>query len=155
MRPIVVLLVVVCAVAGCGASSTTVPASAVALVGGRPVPLAAVDAQLAQARRAYRARGQVFPARGTLAYAHLQALAVQLVVERAQVDRRLRQVKRATFGGSERRYQEGLRREGLTDADIRADIRSQLLADAVKRVMGDTLIPKVVYAKGFAPGPAV
>jgi hypothetical protein len=113
----------------------------------------------------------VFPARGTPAYAHLQALAVQLVVERAQfeleaedagiritpaaVDRRLRQVKRATFGGSERRYQEGLRREGLTDADIRADIRSQLLADAVKRVIGDALIPKVVYAKGFAPGPAV
>jgi hypothetical protein len=175
MRVIVVLVLGGVAVTGCGGGaqpsptspspSRSVPASAIALVGARPVPRAALDAALAQSRRAYAARGRAFPAAGTPAFARLRALAVALVVERsrleveaesagiritrADVDRRLEEVKRTRFGGSEQRYREGLRRAGLTDADIRADLGSQLLAAALRGVPHAT--PKVVYAKGFAP----
>ena len=68
--------------AGCGQDRATVPPGAIAVVGDRSVPRSALDAQLAQSRRAYAARGQDFPKPGTDSYRRLQDNAVRLLVDR-------------------------------------------------------------------------
>jgi hypothetical protein len=158
-------LLAVVALAGCGHSAETVPSGAIALVGDRTIPRAAFEAELTRARRAYAARGQAFPARGTPAYEQLKDAAVSLLVDRARleleaqhagvvipatkVEARLRRLKRTTFGGDEARYRAQLRRAGMTDADVREAIRTQLLVAALpgKR----TRPARVVYARGFEP----
>jgi hypothetical protein len=159
-------------VAGCGSSRTTVPPSAIAVVGDRPVSRAAFDAQLAQVRRVYRARGQPFPPRGTEAYDRLRGSVVTLLVEReqleilarehhisvgrAQIDQRYRRFKQTAFGGSEAHYRERLRRTGMTDAAVRDAIRVQLLIAALRKSAPAALAEQlpVAYAKGFAPANA-
>jgi SurA-like protein len=159
-------------VAGCGQHRATVPANAIALVGGQPVSGFAFDSELARARRFYHGRARAFPAPGTVAYQRLKDSVVRLVVERkqleivarkhgvsitpAQIDRRLRVMKQTTFGGSQARYRERLRLAGMTDADVRDAIRVQLLTNALRKdapaAMREQL--PVVYAKGFAPANA-
>jgi len=155
--------------AGCGGGHTArVPPGAIALVGDRPVPRAALDVELRRSRRAYAAQGKAFPARGTAAFSHVQSLAVRLVVDHvtlavqaasrgvvitpAQVDRRLRQLKRDAFGGSESRYRAALRRQGMTAAEARSSVRDLLLAEALRSAGGTAPEPpEIVYADGFAP----
>jgi hypothetical protein len=156
---------VVCA--GCGGhSAERVPPSAIAVVGDRAISHRALDAELARARRAYSARGQDFPATGTPAYERVEQAAVSLLVDRArleleaqragvavskqQVDLGLRRVKRHTFGGDESRFREQLRRTGMTEVDVRAAIRTQLLASALRG--REIEAPPVAYAPGFEPG---
>lgn len=157
---------------GCGHGRPAVPPSAIAVVGDRPVTRAAFDTLMAQTRRAYAARGRPFPATGTPADARLRTNAVRLLVEQARVElaarrlgveipalqvaARLRRFKQAGFGGNEKLYREALRREGQTDAQVRAAIRTGLLVDAVKRADPAALDhrPLVVYAPGFDPADA-
>jgi hypothetical protein len=144
--------------AGCG-NETDVPPSAIAVVGGR---------QIDEARRSYEAAGRPFPAPGTPGYERLQAITVRLLVERAeldveadrlgiavtpaQVDARLSRLKQSAFRGNERLYRRRLREQRTTDAEVRAGIRDQLLAAALRAA--GAVVPKplkVRYAKGFAP----
>jgi SurA-like N-terminal domain len=166
VAPLAALLVVA---AGCGHDGAIVPPGAVAVVGKRPVPRSALDAQLAQSRRAYAARGQAFPKPGTEAHRRLQDKAVRLLVDRtrlelaaqtvgivirpAQVDARLRRFKRTAFGGSEARYRSRLRAIGMTDPDVRRATRDELLAAALQRAKPSALekLLPVSYATGFAP----
>lgn len=164
MRRLAPLLAVVVLV-GCGHSAETVPSGAIAVVGDRTIPRAAFDAELTRARRAYAARGQAFPARGTPAYEQVKDAAVRLLVDRARleleaqdagvvipatkVEAHLRRLKRTTFGGDEARYHAQLRRTGMTDADVREAIRTQLLVAALRGM--HTRPPRVVYAPGFEP----
>jgi hypothetical protein len=156
-------LLAVVALAGCGHSAETVPAGAIAVVGDRTIPRAALDAELTRARRAYAARGQAFPARGTPAYERIKEAAVRFLVDRARleleaqhagvvisatkVDARLRRLKRTTFGGDETRYRAQLRTTGMTDSEVREAIRAQLLVAALRGKR--TTSPQVAYAPGF------
>jgi hypothetical protein len=169
MRRFVLLAALLAAAAGCGQGGTTVPPGAIAVVGDRAVPRSALDAQLAQSRRAYAARGQAFPKLGTAAYRSLQDNAVRLVVDRTrlelaaqklgitirplQVDARLRQLEQNAFGGSKARYRARLRATGMTDADVRRATRDELLAAAVEKAKPSALEKplSVSYANGFAP----
>jgi hypothetical protein len=142
-----------------------VPPGAIAVVGGKAVPRAALEAELARSRRAYQARGQAFPARGTAAHRRLQDAAVRLLVDRARleveaqragivipdarVDASLRRFRETAFGGDEARYRAQLAMTGMTDADAREAIRIQLLADALRG--RQIRPPAVVYAPGFEP----
>lgn len=169
MKRVALLATVVVVAAGCGHDSATVPAGAIALVGGRPVPRSALDTVLAQSRRAYAAHGQAFPKQGTDAYRKLQDNAVRLLVDRtrlelaaqklgivirpAQVDARLRRLKQSAFGGSEVRYRARLRATGMTDDNLRQAIRDDLLVTALQKADPSVLKKplSVSYAKGFAP----
>jgi hypothetical protein len=160
------LLAGVVVLAGCGGGGG-VPRSAVAVVGGRSVSRADLAAALAQSRRAYAAGGRAFPAAGTPAFDHLRALALGVLVDRArlevvaakhgititpaQVDTALRRYVQESFGGDEKRFRESLRREGMTEAGIRAALRTQLLAAAVTNADAAGEKVKVRYARGFAP----
>ncbi len=48
-----------------------------------------------------------------------------------QVDERLQSAITQFFGGSEKKYQQSLKKQNLTDARVRAELRSSLLADAI------------------------
>jgi hypothetical protein len=169
VKRVALLAALLVAAAGCGHGATDVPAGAIAVVGDRPVPRSVLDAQLAQTRRAYAARGQAFPQPGTDGYRRLRDNAVRLVVDRtrlelaaqelgivvgpARVDARLRRFKQTEFGGSEARYRARLRAVGMTEADLRRAVRDQLLVDAVEKADRSALEKplSISYAKGFAP----
>ena len=152
---------------GCG-NEAGVPPSAIAVVCGRQISRAALAAQIDHARRSYEAAGRPFPAPGTAAYEHLRAITVRLLVERAeldieadrlgiaitpaQVDARLGRFKQSAFHGSERLYRQRLREQRTTDAEVRAGIRDELLAAALRKAGAEVPKPlNVRYAKGFAP----
>ena len=153
---------------GCG-NEAGIPPSAIAVVGGRErTSRKALAAQIDQARRSYEAAGRPFPAPGTPAYEHLRAITVRLLVERAeldiqadrlgiaitpaQIDARLSRLKHNAFDGKERLYRQRLREQRTTDAEVRAGIRDQLLAAALRAAGAETPKPlNVRYANGFAP----
>jgi hypothetical protein len=163
VRRLLLLPLLVLVATACGGGTSSLPRSAIAVVGDRAISRAALDAELARARRAYDARGQAFPARGTPAYKQVKDAAVRLLVDRArleieaqragvvvpaaEVDARLRRLKQTTFHGDEGSYRAQLRRTGLTEADVRAAIRTELLAAALRGTQ--TKPPSVVYAPGF------
>ena len=49
----------------------------------------------------------------------------------SKVQARLDQIKKQYFGGSETKYKAQLKKQDLTDAQVRQDIRSQLISEAV------------------------
>jgi parvulin-like peptidyl-prolyl isomerase len=139
------------ALAGCGgggsSSNQSVPDDAVAEVGSQPVSKAQFAVLLQQARQSYKARKQTFPKAGTPQYKQLQDQALDYLVQRAEfeqkakdlgititdakVDARLKQIKQQYFGGSEKKYKDQLKSQGLTDQQVRDDVRSQLLSQEI------------------------
>jgi parvulin-like peptidyl-prolyl isomerase len=132
-------------VAGCGGGSKSVPADAVAVVGGDTVTKSQFNFLLDGAKRTYKARKTAFPKAGTTAYKSLQDQAMQYLVQQAEleqkakglgvvitdkdVDARLKQIKKQYFGGSETKYQAQLKSQGLTEPQIKQDLRSQILSE--------------------------
>jgi parvulin-like peptidyl-prolyl isomerase len=138
---------VLVAACGGGGSSTKVPAGAVAVVSKDKVARSAFDGLLAQAKRTYKTQKRTFPKAGSPEYQALQTQAVEFLVQRQefaqrakelgitisdkQVEDRLAQIKKQYFGSSEKKYQAQLKTQGLTDAAVHDDIRSQLISEAI------------------------
>jgi hypothetical protein len=151
MRPVSLLLaplaLTAALAAGCGHDPPSVPKTAIAVVGDRTIARAAFNELMTQARQSYVRQGRRFPAAGTTAYAELKAIAVRLLVERAeleqkapglgvtiedsQVDGRRKLLIEESFGGDDDRYRARLREERMTDAQVRSALRAQLLSTAV------------------------
>src|SRR5262245_7764247 len=127
--------------AACGGDDTqAVPRDAVAVVGGDEITKADFDNLIAQAKRSY-------PKVGSTEYNALKNQAIQFLVQRSefeqkadgldvnvstkQVDARLKQVKQQYFGGDEKKYKDQLKQQGLTDTQVRADIRAQLVQEGI------------------------
>lgn len=149
------LALVVALAAGCGggsggstgASSENVPANAVAVVAGTPILRADYERLFDQAEAAYKDQGNQFPKAGTPEYAQLQKQTVDYLVQQAEfakeaktlgitvtdadVQKRLDELKNQFFGGDEAKYQAEIKKQGYTDADVREQIRSQLIAEKV------------------------
>jgi len=152
LRLLVAPLVVVSPLAaGCGHDAPSVPVSAIAVVGDQTIARSQFDALIAEARQSYATRGRAFPAVGTDAYENLKRLAVRLLVEQAeldqeapklgvevddaQVEQRLQQFKEESFGGDEERYRARLKEARMTDEQVRAALRAQLLSAAVEQAV--------------------
>jgi parvulin-like peptidyl-prolyl isomerase len=152
--PVVVALLVLAA--GCGGGgeeaattggSEDVPANAVAVVAGTPVTKAEFDRFFSQREKAAEAQGQPFPEAGTPEYLDLQNQAVDFLVQRIQlakeaeslgitvtdqaVNARVDELKDQFFSGDEAEYKKELESLGLTDEDVRADVRAQLIAEGI------------------------
>jgi peptidyl-prolyl cis-trans isomerase C len=136
--------------AGCGGgSSGGLKSSDVAVVGKVHIDKTAFNALLAQAQQSYAQQQppRAFPKAGTSGYESVKSQAVTLLVQQAEreakaqtlgititdkaVQTRLNQIKKQYFGNSEKKYQAQLKSQGLNDAQVRVDIRSQLISEAV------------------------
>jgi foldase protein PrsA len=155
LRALLLILIVLAAFAtGCGGDSEEVPRDAVAVIDDSEVPKSEFDALIGQAQASYKAQKRDFPKAGTPEYNTLKNQAVQFLVQRTmfelqaeelevevadkQVDARLAQIKKQYFGGDQKKYEAQLKQQGLTDVQVRRDIRAQLVQEAIfKKVTED------------------
>lgn len=144
--PILLAVALALVVAGCGGDGK-VPSNAVALVDGEAIAAAAFEGVLAQAKKSYSAQKREFPKAGTTEYQTLKNQAVAYLVQRVefeqkakdlgleitdkQVAERLVQIKKQYFAGDEKKYLKQLADQGLTDTQVTADLRAQLVSEAV------------------------
>lgn len=133
--------------AGCGSGSDDVPANAVAVVDGEEIAKGDYDALLAQAKKSYTNQKREFPKAGSQEFQTLKNQAVQFLVQREQfeqeaadmdvevtekqVDARLEQIQKQYFGGDKKKYEAQLKQQGLSDAQVRRDIRSQIVSEKI------------------------
>ena len=124
-----------------------VPADAVAVVAGTSIPRADYDRLFAQAEKAYEAQQREFPAAGTPEYEQLKNQTVEFLVDRAirekeaealgievtdqEVADRLTELKQQFFEGDEQKYQDELEAQGVTEEDVLADLRAQLISQKI------------------------
>jgi parvulin-like peptidyl-prolyl isomerase len=127
---------------GCGGSDSA-PKDAVAVVGDEAVTKQDLNQLLEQTRANAKKSGRPFPKQGTPRYRQIRDQLIQHLVRRAQLaaeardrdieisDEEIEQKRNflvATyFGGSEKRYRERLAKQGVTDAEARADLEASLL----------------------------
>ncbi len=140
--------------AACGGDSEDVPADAIAVVDGNTIDKSEFDALIGQAKKSYTLQKRDFPKVGSPEYNTLKNQAVQFLVQREQfeikadelevevtdkqVDDRLAQIKKQYFQGSDKKYQEQLKQQGLTEESVKRDIRAQLVQEGIfKKVTED------------------
>ena len=147
------ILIVFCALvplalAGCGGGGDEdVPANAVAVVDGEQIAKTDYDALISQAKKSYQNQKREFPKAGSQEFQTLKNQAVQFLVQREQfeqeasdldveitdkqVNARLEQIKKQYFGGDQKKYEKQLKEQGLSDTQVRNDIRAQLVSEKI------------------------
>jgi parvulin-like peptidyl-prolyl isomerase len=137
-------LVAVLLVAGCGGGGG-VPEDSVAVVDGDSITQQQYDALIAQAKKQFKQDKREFPKAGTAERKQLDQQAISFLVQRvelaqaaadrdievteADVEKQLDQIKKQSFGGDQKRYEEQLKKQGLTDAQVRTDIKANLISE--------------------------
>jgi parvulin-like peptidyl-prolyl isomerase len=147
-------LVFVLLAAGCGGEEDeSVPGDAIAVVSGNEIAKTEFDGLIGQAKKSYKAQKRPFPKVGTAEYNVLKNQAVQFLVQRAQfeqkaeeldvevtdkqVEARLKQIQKQYFAGDKKRYETQLKQQGLTDEQVRRDIRAQLVQEGIFKKVTD------------------
>ena len=134
------------ALAGCGGDED-VPADAVAVVDGQEIARSDYEALITQAKKSYTNQKREFPAAGSQEFQTLRNQAVQFLVQREQfeqeaadmdvevtdkqIDARLEQILKQYFGGDKKKYDKQLKEQGLTEKQVRNDIRAQIVSEKI------------------------
>jgi foldase protein PrsA len=137
----------VVAACGSGSDEQTVPAGAIALVGEQEIPKADLDRLIEQTKSNYEAQQQDFPETGTPAYENIKSTLVRSLVQQAQweqagaemglkvsdeeIDKQLEELKKQYFKGDDDKYQAELEKQGLTEEQLREQIKAKLLSDKI------------------------
>jgi foldase protein PrsA len=150
MRHIRVSLVIPVAVlaltaAACGGGGGNLSGGSVAKVGSVTITKSDFDQLFDRAKQNYKINGQTFPKAGTEDYDRLKQQAAQFLVQRSEfdqeadklgvkvtqndIDQRLGQYKKQYFGGSEKKYQAQLKKQGLTQEQVDSDIKDRLISE--------------------------
>ena len=165
------LVLLLCALAsiglaGCGGDED-VPADAVAVVDGQEIAKSDYDALIAQAKKSYKNQKREFPAAGSQEFQTLRNQAVQFLVQREQfeqkaedldvevtdkqVDARLEQIKKQYFGGDQKKFEKQLKEQGITEKQVRNDIRAQIVSEKIfAKVTGDAKVTDEEIAAYYA-----
>ena len=163
-------LVLALVAAGCGGDEE-VPKDAVAVVDGEKIAKSEFDAIVAQAKKSYKTQKREFPKAGSQEFQTLKNQVVQFLVQRVefeqqaeeldievtekQVDARLEQIKKQYFGGDAKKYEKQLKDQGLSDKQVRADIRSQVVSEAIfEKVTADVKVDDKAIAAYYAKNKA-
>ena len=123
------------------------PTDAVAVVDGQEIAKTDYDALIAQAKKSYKNQKRDFPKAGSQEFQTLKNQAVQFLVQREQfeqeaenldvnvtdkqVDARLAQIQKQYFGGDKKKYEKQLKEQGLSDTQVRNDIRAQIVSEKI------------------------
>lgn len=149
-RVILVLLAVlgVLAAAGCGGSGS-VPDDAVAVVDGTAVPRADLEGLLERAKLSYanQTPKREFPKAGTAEYQALQSEGVSFLVKRVQyeleaadlgvtvtdadITKRIEEIKKQYYNGSQERFEKQLADTGYTVATFTKDLRANMISEGL------------------------
>ena len=150
-----------------GGDSEGVPSNAIAVVGGEEtVTKADFDRLMGQAQQSYKDSKRPFPKAGTDDYVQLRDQIINYLVRRAQfaeeadargieisddqVDKRLDQYVQQYFQGKEKQYEEQLKKNGVTDDQVREDIKAQLLQEELfKDVTKDVKVSNAELIKYY------
>ena len=176
MKPIRVVFAVlvvlsVLVATACGSDEQTVPADAVAVVDGTPVTKSELDDLLVRAKKSYTSQKRAFPKAGTSEYQALQTQAVAFLVQRAEyekqaaelkiavtddeVQKRVDQVKKQYFSGSQTKLDAQLKAQGYTPESFRADIEAQVLSEKIyEEVTKGATVTDAEIAKYYADNKA-
>jgi parvulin-like peptidyl-prolyl isomerase len=145
--PAAAVLLLALAVAGCGGggSSAKLESSDVAVVGQSQISRTQFDDLMATAQASFKQQGRAFPKQGTTEYATIKSQAVTLLVQQTerdakakdlgieitdkQIDDRLKQIKQQYFQGDDKAYKAQLKKQGLSEEQVRSDIRTQLVSE--------------------------
>ena len=142
------ILIASALVAGCGGGgNASLESDDVVAVGSTHVAKTDYDALIAQAKRSFAQQNRKFPKQGTAEFEQIKSQAVTLLVQQAEradeadsmgikitdsdVDKRLKQIIKQYFQNSQAKYQAQLKKQKLTDEQVRKDVRSQLVSEAV------------------------
>jgi foldase protein PrsA len=128
----------------CGGGGAAVSAGDIAVVGSTHITQAQYDNLLAQQKQS---AGSSFPKQGTAEFESVKSKVVTALVEQAeraeraksdgikittkQIDAKLVALKKQYFNGDDKKYVAQLKQQHLTDAQVRDDIRSQLINEAL------------------------
>jgi parvulin-like peptidyl-prolyl isomerase len=158
------LLVLAAGCGGGGGSSVKLTTSDVAAVGDRHISKASFNELMHEAQLNMKAQGQTFPKAGTSEYSTIKSQAVTLLVQEAEkeveaaklgvkvtpaeIEQRLKAVKKQYFKGDEKKYLAQLKKQGLTDQEVRNNVKSQIIGKKLyDKVTKDTkVIPTQVLA---------
>jgi parvulin-like peptidyl-prolyl isomerase len=168
--PLVLSLTLLAAACGSGSNSNgsggggTASGDDAAVVNGDHITQATLDRRLSEAACSYKLQKKTFPKAGTAEYQQIRAQILQSLVQRAQlaqkapglgvevtdkqVEAQLKTLKSQYFGGSETKYRAELKRQCVNDAEVRDDLRSNLLSNAIftKVTAKATVTPAQVQA---------
>jgi foldase protein PrsA len=145
-------IVAVAVLAACGSKTKRdVPANAIAVVGNEVILRSSYDSSLARAKAQFAQQKKAFPALGSAAY---QAVRDQIVaslvlpaafaqeaakmgikVTDVEVNASLQQVIQQTFKGSKAKYQAELRKEHLTEQQVKNGLRQNLVGQRVQALL--------------------
>lgn len=159
-------------VAGCGGGGgTKVSSGSVAKVEKTDITRTKFNALMDQAQRSYKSQKRTFPTAGSSEYVALQNQAVQFLVQRAEfdikaaelgikldeksIDTRLADIKKQYFGGDQKKYEQQLKDQGLTEAQVRDDIRAQIVSEEIfKKVTADVKVSDADVAAYYKKNPS-
>jgi foldase protein PrsA len=146
-------LVAVLALAACGggSSSADVPEGSIAVVGDKTVTKEQFDAVMEQQKRAAESKKQDFPAAGTAQYEAVKAAVVKGLVEQQEweleaeamgievtdqeIETQLNQQKEQYGLTDEQKYQAELAKAGITDAQVRDQVRLGILTNKLSEAV--------------------
>src|SRR4051812_46722884 len=132
---------------GGGGGSAKVSSGDAAVVGGEHISRDQLDTRVHQAKCSYDLQKRAFPKAGSAEYQAIQSQILASLVQRveleqkapslgvkvtdAQVDKQLADLKKQYFGGDDKKYLAELKRQCVTDTEVRNDLRANLLSNAV------------------------
>jgi len=159
------LTLLVLVAAGCGGKSTaTLGSDDAAVVGSTPITKVQFQSLMDRAAKSYAAQKRAFPKPGTTEYEQLKGQAITFLIQRAefqqeadnmgikvtsdQVDKRIEQLKKQFYGGSDARYKKALTQQGLTEDQAKDEVRAQIISEELfKKVTADVKVaPAAVKA---------
>lgn len=134
--------------AGCGGTKVAkLTSDDVAVAGPAHITKASYNELIKESKAYYGSQKRIFPKAGSTEFQTIKNQAISQLVQAAereneatkmgvkvtdqQVSDRLSQIKKQYFGGSEAQYQSQIKAQGLTDAQVRTDVRQQLISEGV------------------------
>lgn len=144
--------------AGCGGSSSaTLSNDDVAVAGTQQITKAQFAALMNRAKKSYDAQKRPFPKPGSTEYEQLKGQAITFLIQRAEfeqeaedlgvkitdedVDKRIDQLKKQFYGGSDKKYKRTLAQQGLTEEQAKGEVRAQLVSEELfKKITGDVKV---------------
>jgi len=140
---------------GGGSAGGSLASGVAADVAGEEITQTQLDEVIAQAESRLKAQGQKIPAAGSQEYQAFQQNALQFLVQRAQfeqkaeelgvsvsdaeVEERLKRVLTQFFGGSQKKFEQALKKQGISEEQVREELRATLLSEKIFEKVGNSV----------------